>query len=149
MKYEFLAIATGAAQSPPAKLLGRTKREGSSELQILQQKVKEAKTIALVGGGAVGVQLAGDIKTFFPEKRVVLIHSRTQLLPNFNAKIHEYAMKKLETMGVEVVLGERPVLSKETSKWEETTLVLKGGREERFDLVVSFLFPLCESDGGC
>lgn len=134
--YEFLAVATGAKQSPPAKLVGRNKRDASEELRVLQRKIREANTIALVGGGAVGVQLAGDIKTLLPEKRVVLVHSRDQLLPNFGVKLHDYVIEKLKVMGVEVVLEERPVLPETTTTWEPTTLEFKNGKKEQFDLVV-------------
>ncbi|XMA09185.1 hypothetical protein WAI453_001976 [Rhynchosporium graminicola] len=63
-------------QSPPAKLLS-TERSGAwAELKVLQERIKESMDIALVGAGAVGVQLATDIKSFYPEKKVTLIHSR-------------------------------------------------------------------------
>lgn len=37
----------------------------------------KAKNIAVIGGGAVGVELATDIKSYYPEKSVTLVHSRT------------------------------------------------------------------------
>lgn len=40
-------------------------------------------------------------------KEITLIHSREQLLPNFDIKIHEIALKTLEDLRVKVVLGER------------------------------------------
>lgn len=140
VKFEFVVIATGAKQAPPAKLLAINKKEACEELRSLQEAIKQAKSIALVGGGAVGVQLAGDIKTFYPEgKRVVLIHSREQLLNSFESEsLHEHVLGKLKGMGVDVVLGERPDLGsrKEGQRWEGTKLVFRDGREEEFDLVV-------------
>jgi NADH dehydrogenase FAD-containing subunit len=74
--YAYLAIATGATQSPPAKLLAREKGEACAELKVLQTRIHEVKGIAVVGGGAVGVQLSADIRSFYPDRKVVLIHSR-------------------------------------------------------------------------
>lgn len=143
-KFDYVVIATGARQAPPAKLLSSTKREECDELQDLQKAIREAGSIALVGGGAVGVQLAGDIKTFYPEgKRVTLIHSRSELLNSFeSSSLHEYVVEKLQKLGVEVVLSERPDLGdrKEGQRWEAKTLRFKDGREEAFDLVVSLTF---------
>jgi hypothetical protein len=141
IKFEFVVVATGAKQAPPAKLLAINKKEACEELRSLQEAIKQAKSIALVGGGAVGVQLAGDIKSFYPDgRRVVLIHSREQLLNSFESEsLHEHVLENLRSMGVEVVLGERPDLGsrKEGQRWEGRKLVFRKVTEEDFDLVVS------------
>src|SRR6187402_1370264 len=80
VRFEYLAIATGSKQALPAKVMSSTKKGGAAELREMQEKIKASKRIALVGGGAVGVQMCTDIKTFYPEKDVTLIHSRLQLL---------------------------------------------------------------------
>lgn len=97
-----------------------------------------------MGGGAVGVQLASDIKSFYLDKKVSLIHSREQLLPNFGKRLHEYVVDKLGTLGVEVMLGERPALPGQDN-WESAELTFKDGRTELFDLVVCLLVRLYHS----
>jgi NADH dehydrogenase FAD-containing subunit len=139
-EYEFLAIATGVTQLPPAKLVGTLKQEACSELKVLQDRIFGSKTIAIVGAGPVGVQLACDIKTFNPEKEVTVIHSRKQLLPSWGLKLHTYVREKLEWLGVEVLLGERPDLPRGFN-WETEELGFSDGRRRRFDLIVS-LFDL-------
>ncbi|CZT03356.1 uncharacterized protein RAG0_10144 [Rhynchosporium agropyri] len=132
---DYLAIATGVTQSPPAKLLS-TERSGAwAELKVLQERIKESMDIALVGGGAVGVQLATDIKSFYPEKKVTLIHSRAQILSSFGVRLHDYVMEKLGKLGVEVVLEDWPTLPKNTT-WEPAEIVFKDGRKQRCDLVI-------------
>ncbi|TVY16148.1 Fe-regulated protein 8, partial [Lachnellula arida] len=133
--FAYLAIATGATQSPPAKLLAREKADACAELRALQARIQDAGRIAIVGAGAVGVQMAGDIKSFYPEKSVLLIHSRQQLLSSFGAKLHEYVFGKLQTMDIDVMLGERPELPR-MAGWEGGELTFKGGREEQFDLII-------------
>jgi NADH dehydrogenase FAD-containing subunit len=98
--FAFLAIATGVTQLPPAKLLASEKFEACAELRALQTKIRDANRIAIVGAGAVGVQMAGDIKTFYREKTIVLIHSRHQLLSSFGSKLRDYVMEKLNGIGV-------------------------------------------------
>lgn len=139
--FKYLAIATGVTQSPPAKLLASEKINACHELQVLQRRIQESKTIALVGAGAVGVQLAGDIKTFYPEKNVTLIHSREQLLPSFGKRLHVFVLDKLHQMGVETILGERPIIPK-TSNWDKSELTLKDGRKETYELVVSSILEI-------
>jgi thioredoxin reductase len=145
IEFAFLAISTGVTQNPPAKLLASEKLAACVEMKILQTKIGEAKKICIVGAGAVGVQMASDIKTFYPEKDVVLIHSRQQLLSSFGSKLHEYVMGKLSNLGIEVRLGERPSLLS-ASDWEATELIFRDGKSELFDLVVKFPLRIFECD---
>ena len=108
--YAYLAIATGATQSPPAKLLASPKGEAGAEVRVLQARVEKAEKVAIVGGGAVGVQLSVDIESFYKDKTVVLIHLRDQLLSSFGVRLHEFVVGKLGALGVDVWLGERPTV---------------------------------------
>jgi len=133
--YAYLAIATGATQSPPAKLLASQKGEACAELRVLQKSIEKADRIAVLGGGAVGVQLSADIKSFYSEKNVVLVHSRENLLSNFGVRLHEYVIEKLMALGVHVLLGERPTAPIDHN-WESAELKFRNGRTEVFDLVI-------------
>ncbi|KAB5584864.1 putative AMID-like mitochondrial oxidoreductase [Coniochaeta sp. 2T2.1] len=140
VKYEYLALATGCSQPFPARLGATEKKEGCEELKAFQERVAAAKSVALVGGGAVGVEMAADIKSYFPEKRVMLVHSRGQLLPRFGKRLHEHVLKVLTELGVDVRLGERPTVEKKDNNGVDaagqSTLRFKDGTEEDFDLVV-------------
>ena len=61
----------------------------------------------MVGGGAVGVELAGEIMNTFPEKHVTLIHSGTTLVStNFGPKFSKKVRNQLEQLfDVHIVLG--------------------------------------------
>lgn len=78
-------------------------------------------TLAIVGGGPTGVELAGTIvelahdmlrgefRNFDTRQtRVVLIEAGDRILPNFAPELSDYASKALERLGVTVELG-RPV----------------------------------------
>lgn len=134
IEFEYLAIATGSNQELPAKVEGLTKMEGMSELRDLQEKIENANRIAIVGGGAVGVQLSGDIKSWYPKKDVTLLHSRQQLLPSFGKRLSAFVVDSLEKLGVKILLGERPEVP--SNRASEVDLRLKDGETETFDLVV-------------
>jgi NAD(P)H-nitrite reductase large subunit len=136
--FHYLALATGATQPPPARLRQSERGPAIKELQYYQQMIKKAEKIAVIGAGAVGVELASDIKTLYPEKEVCLIHSRNQLLPRFSPTLHEHVSKILGEIGVEVVLGERPDLpSVKSGAILNADLHMSNGARRRFDLVVS------------
>jgi NADH dehydrogenase len=78
-------------------------------------------TLAIVGGGPTGVELAGTIVELAHDTlcdefrnidtrqtRVVLIEAGDRILPNFAPELSDYASKALERLGVTVELG-RPV----------------------------------------
>jgi NADH dehydrogenase FAD-containing subunit len=134
ISFEFLAIATGSTHPLPAKVVGRTKTEGRAELKALQDQIETAKRIAVVGGGAVGVQLVGDIKDWYPNKEVTLIQSRERLLPSFGERLSLFVMEKLKDMDIRVLLGERPHVAGIQSG--DIGLHFKNGKIETFDLVV-------------
>ncbi|MEO1616042.1 MAG: NAD(P)/FAD-dependent oxidoreductase [Planctomycetota bacterium] len=77
-------------------------------------------TFVIVGGGPTGVELAGaisemanktlrrDFKNIDPASaRVVLIEGGDRVLSSFDTKLSDYAKKALETLGVQVRLGEQ------------------------------------------
>lgn len=75
----------------------------------IQGKIKQSQEILIIGGGAVGVELASEITTDFPEKKVIIVHSQPTLLqPNiFNEKLYTRLHEQLEKLNVKVILNDR------------------------------------------
>lgn len=133
IEFSYLVLATGSKQGLPSKGIATGKEEGCGELQTVQESIQAANRIAVVGGGAVGVELATDIKSFHPEKDVTIIHSREKLLQRFGPRLHEHVVGKMREMGIHVRLGERPEV-------EEKALLFPNGERQEYDLVVRVLF---------
>ncbi|SOV01197.1 uncharacterized protein UDID_01231 [Ustilago sp. UG-2017a] len=109
--YSHLVYALGSHLPDPLRTDARFKADGTHWMREIQERVKASNEIVLVGGGALGVQFATDIASVHPGKKVTLIHSRKQLLPNFDERVHEIAYHRLKQLGVNVVLGERLALT--------------------------------------
>lgn len=114
--------------------------EACAELRTVQENVKSARKIVVVGGGAVGIELAADIKSFYP---VTLVHSRGRLLNNFGPRLHEYVLNVFRRLEIETILGERPQIlpgvaeDRSGTDCEQKSLRFADGRVEEFDLIVS------------
>ncbi|KAE8385094.1 hypothetical protein BDV23DRAFT_25484 [Aspergillus alliaceus] len=135
--YAYLAIATGSSQPLPVNVAATEREDGCQELQGVQEVIKASEKIAVVGGGAVGVELASDIKDFYPGKDVTLIHSRGQLMSHFGKRLQDYTLSALrEELKIRVMLNERPKLPGGGSMARSATLVFSDGHEEQFDLVI-------------
>ncbi|KAF9773107.1 hypothetical protein IL306_009150 [Fusarium sp. DS 682] len=137
LPYDYVVIATGAAQPPPARLNARVKDDAIEELHGFQQRIAKADRIAVIGAGAVGIELSTEIKEKYPTKSVTLVHSRQQLLPRFGHKLHEHVLPALQNKGIEVRLGERPDFPKDAGQSvQETNLTFSNGETKTFDLVI-------------
>lgn len=116
----------------------RSKPAGMKFLQGQQDVIKRAQSILIAGGGALGIQYATDIADLYPEKKVTLIHSRDRLLPVFKKELHDAAVKRLEELGVELILGDRVILPEghifEGKELDHRIVRTEKGREIETDL---------------
>lgn len=63
--FDFLVISTGTTYSGPS-----TRAEQIKVYEGEKKKLSAANTVLIIGGGPVGVELAGEIAVDFPEKKV-------------------------------------------------------------------------------
>ncbi|RGP77708.1 hypothetical protein FLONG3_4167 [Fusarium longipes] len=137
LTYDYLIIATGAEQPPPARLIAMNKQEGIQEFRGFQNRIEKAERVAVIGAGAVGVELVTEIREKYPDKKVTLIHSRQQLLPRFGPKLHERVLATLQKQNIEVLLGERPTYPSDAGQnVQETSITLANGETRTWDLVI-------------
>jgi NADH:ubiquinone reductase (H+-translocating) len=76
-------------------------------------------TVLVVGGGYSGVEAAGEINDLLRDSvryfhhwtkadlKVILIHARDQILPEISPGLREFARRKMEKAGVQMVLNAR------------------------------------------
>jgi len=113
-----------------------------AETETDEKRKRELLTVAIVGGGPTGVELAGalaELKNHVLQEqysgfclediRIVLIEALPRLLPPMPEGLGNYTKETLEEMGVEVIL-EEPV-----SELEERRLVTEE-REIRAETIV-------------
>ncbi|KAL4907362.1 hypothetical protein BDW74DRAFT_123630 [Aspergillus multicolor] len=105
--YEYLVVATGTRLSEPAGMRDNDKISSVAYLQKHQATIKNAKSILIAGGGAVGVQMATDLKEFYPEKEVTVVQSRPHLMPQYHAKLHELIKARFDELGINFITGAR------------------------------------------
>ena len=92
-----------------------------SSIQTDYEKIKEAKTILIIGGGPVGVELAGEIVVDFPDKKVILAHGGSRLIEFLGPKASEKALGWLRKKNVEVLLNERVDVDNRSEKTYRTS----------------------------
>jgi NADH dehydrogenase FAD-containing subunit len=63
-------------------------------------------------------------------KDVTLIHSRPHLMNRFDSHLHDIVMRRMEELGVNVILSNR------VKSWGDNELILQDGRRLQADLIV-------------
>jgi NADH dehydrogenase FAD-containing subunit len=98
--FDYLAIATGTRLPSPGSMQHEDKPPSVAYFKTYQQGVLAAKKIVILGGGAVGVQMACDIKEVYPEKEVTVVQSRERVMPKFDPAMHQLVTQRFEELGV-------------------------------------------------
>ncbi|KAJ3128185.1 hypothetical protein HK100_009311 [Physocladia obscura] len=110
--FDFAVITTGARVPTPGQTSKLTKAEGLAETNEILTAVKKAASITIVGGGVVGVEIAGEIATDFPGKNVTIIHAGPTLVNrnSLSAKATSLVSQQLAALKVNVKLNTRAVV---------------------------------------
>jgi NADH dehydrogenase FAD-containing subunit len=103
--FDYLVIATGTRLTPPSMMPSDEKSPSVSFLRDHQAKAQKAHSIVLIGGGAVGVQMALDLKERYPEKDITVVQSRDRVMPQYHSDLHDIVAKSFQDAGVKCVVS--------------------------------------------
>jgi len=106
LPFDAAIIATGGEASPPAQFGGTTVDSAAAAMQDQQRRIRDARSIVIVGGGPVGVELAGEIRAVHPDKPVTLVQAHDTLLAGSTPKLGRRAHDVLASLDVTVRLGQ-------------------------------------------
>ncbi|WP_338603210.1 FAD-dependent oxidoreductase [Sulfolobus tengchongensis] len=108
ISYDKVIISLGHQQNLP-RLKGAKeyahKIENLQDALELKKRIQEVRDIVIIGGGASGVELAGNIASNVTGKRITLIQRRDRLLPTMTTASSNTAKKILTELGVNLLLG--------------------------------------------
>ncbi|TEY53490.1 hypothetical protein BOTCAL_0246g00050 [Botryotinia calthae] len=130
--YDYLVVATGTSRNWPVVLKSSAREEYLQDIHGHIESLRGSKRVVIVGGGAVGVEFAAEIKANFPNTEVYLVQSRPHLLhaeplPNeFKQRAFDIPTK----MGIQLVLGCRvtKILDDSTSGFKSMVTLSNGMR---------------------
>ncbi|KAG8159998.1 hypothetical protein KVR01_010635 [Diaporthe batatas] len=107
LSFEYLVAATGTRLASPGSMPSDEKGPAVEYLRKYNQGIKNSKSVILIGGGAVGVQMACDLKEIYPEKEVTLVHSREHIMPVYHERLSDMIKERFAELGVRFVGGSR------------------------------------------
>lgn len=108
--FDYAVIATGSAYVDPLiKAEAATDAERAEELRGMHRRLRSARSVVIVGGGPVGVEIAAELRETFPETAVTLVHGGASILDESPSRFPNWARDSLRDRGVTLLLGERVV----------------------------------------
>ncbi|CAN8100929.1 unnamed protein product [Discula destructiva] len=108
--YDYLVVATGLRRAWPVVPQSLLKKTYLAESGAHIATVTAApKGVVVVGGGAVGIEMAAELKLTQPSTRVTLVHSRARLLSSepLPDECAERALELVREAGVELRMSTR------------------------------------------
>ena len=103
---DVIVLATGSTYPFPAKSDEPKTADAIGRYRATHAHLEHAGRVMLLGAGAVGLELAGEIAAAWPDKHIVLVDAAEQILPGpYDQRLRDELNRQLEDLGVERVMG--------------------------------------------
>ncbi|RYY33291.1 hypothetical protein EON62_04375, partial [archaeon] len=107
VEFDYCVLATGSTYPGPCKAepTAHDGRARATELVGFSNALKAARTVAVVGGGPSGVELASELAHTYPSQAITLVSATPSLLFGFPPALGQAAATWLQARGVQLLLG--------------------------------------------
>jgi len=136
MRYDYLILATGATYNQPISAGNQTPATTTlvgryEEWKRAHERLKGSKRVLILGGGAVGVELAAEILDHDSDEKpsVTIVDTRPTLVPLFPRSVGTYAEEWLTQRGAILRLGQS------LRSWNDNSCTMKDGTVLHADVV--------------
>ena len=133
---DYIVLATGSSNLAPFRTASGDIAELRANSDLWHKSLMTANTVLIIGAGAVGTELAGEIAHAHPGKTVTLVSSDTTLFPLTPGKMGQSLHRKLNQMGVDVILGARADTLPGRAAPASGRVTLSNGQTIDADLVI-------------
>ncbi|SPQ26369.1 1fd6dbbd-9467-41b6-a320-a38a4d06889a [Thermothielavioides terrestris] len=110
LQYDYFVAAAGLRRAWPVVPQSLRKKQYLFETgDHIRATTAARHGVVIVGGGAVGIEMAAELKLVQPQLRVTLVHSRDKLLSSepLPDEVKDRSLELLRDAGVDVLMGHR------------------------------------------
>jgi NADH dehydrogenase FAD-containing subunit len=124
---DYVVLATGSAYPFPAKSDVDDTAVAHDKVRAAHAALAAARRVLLIGAGAVGIELAGEIAAAWPDKHVTLLDAAGDILgARFRDDLKAELRRQLAGLGVELLMSspltaEPPIAPGEPGEFTVTT----------------------------
>ncbi|MEV0715817.1 FAD-dependent oxidoreductase [Asanoa sp. NPDC050611] len=106
MEPDHLVLATGSGYPFPAKVDEPDAETARARFRLAHDDLRGADRVLVVGAGPAGLELAGEIKAFHPDKSVTIVSAGDDVMPGpFDQGLRDELRRQLDKLGVEIKLN--------------------------------------------
>lgn len=132
---DIVVVATGSHYANPFKPRSDDTETMRTALIETHKMMSDAKSIAIVGAGAVGTELAGEIATAMQGKRIALLSATPTLFPFHANKLGSSLAGQLRRIGVTLHAGVTATSLTSTETPHAGALLLSTGERLTADVI--------------
>ena len=107
LEADYLVFATGSTYPFPAKNVSASATVAQSRLEGLRESLKGADKAVLVGGGTVGLELAGELKAAHPHIDIEVVEKEDRILPSpgYTDQFRALVADQARDLGIKLTTG--------------------------------------------
>jgi NADH dehydrogenase FAD-containing subunit len=136
---DFLILATGSTYPFPAKTDRLDSADAVAHYDAVHANLGQARRVMLLGAGAVGLELAGEIAAAWPNKHIVLVDVCDEILPGpYDHRLRDELNRQLDGLGVERLLGAELTRLPDSAPCELKTFVVDTTAGTRIEADIWF-----------
>ena len=106
LRPDYVVLATGSRYPYPAKTDSRERASAMIRYQDTHEQLLRAKRVLILGAGPVGIELAGEISSAWPDKTIVIVDPAHDIVAGaYKQELRDELRRQLEARGIELVLG--------------------------------------------
>jgi NADH dehydrogenase FAD-containing subunit len=104
---DYIVLATGSSYSYPARphLIDASVADALSDLRATHAQLDRAERVLILGAGPVGLELSGEIREVWPDKRITIVDRSAEVLPGYLQDVRDDLHRQLEALGVDLRLN--------------------------------------------
>ncbi len=105
---DYIVIATGSMYPFPAKHLDAVTEVTRHRLAQLHHGLHVARKVLIVGGGLVGLEMAGELKSALPKLEVIVLERESEILPQkyYIPEFRNLILEQAKNMGIEFITND-------------------------------------------
>jgi apoptosis-inducing factor 2 len=136
---DYLVLATGSSYPFPAKTEEPNIESARSRFRTAHEALTAADRTLIIGAGPAGLELAGEIKAFYPDKQVTIADVSEEILTGpYDQELRDELRRQLDALGIELRLGS--ALTNLPSAPPATLAPIRVGTEGGGELVADIWF---------